>query len=123
MSEDVQRTLPLEDLPLVNLFGEQDRHLRAIEKRFGVTLVVRDGQLAIRGGEACVADAMRLLEHLITRVRAGETIVGPSLGERNFRSRRGMTTVCLIADGALPIAHPPLIADSSVIVSPSRSSA
>jgi phosphate starvation-inducible PhoH-like protein len=80
MSEDVQRTLPLEDLPLVNLFGEQDRHLRAIEKRFGVTLVVRNGQLAVRGGEACVAEAIRLLEHLITRVRAGETIDGEDLG-------------------------------------------
>ncbi len=74
MSEETQRILALEDLPLVNLFGEQDCHLRAIEGRFGIRLVARNGQLSVRGAPAEVDGAVRLLEHLLERVRRGETI-------------------------------------------------
>ncbi|MCK4412173.1 MAG: PhoH family protein [Candidatus Eisenbacteria sp.] len=89
MSEDVQRTLPLADLPLVNLFGEKDCHLRAIETRFGVRIVARNGQLAISGAEAPVAGAARLLEHLIGRVRGGETIDAEDLGYAFSQVERG----------------------------------
>jgi len=80
MSEEIQRILTLEGLPLVNLFGEHDCHLRTIEGRFGVRIVARNGQLSVRGREAGVAATIRLLEHLIERVRRGETLDGEDLG-------------------------------------------
>lgn len=80
MDADTQRTLALDDLPQVNLFGEQDRHLRAIERRCGVHLTARNGQLTVRGPAAAVALAVPLIEHLAARVRAGETISAEDLG-------------------------------------------
>lgn len=80
MSTETQRTLPLEDLPLVNLFGEKDRHLRTLEERFGVRLVPRNGRLIISGPREGVATVSVLLEHLIDRVRRGEAITSDDLG-------------------------------------------
>lgn len=79
MSEEAQRTLSIEDLTPINLFGERDRHLRAIEKRFRVTVLARDGQLVISGPPEACAAAGELLEHLATRVRSGETISAQEL--------------------------------------------
>ena len=74
MSEELQRTLSLEGLSLVDLFGEQDCHLRSLEERFGVLLVPRNGQLLIRGPLPSITGVMPLLEHLCERVRGGEVI-------------------------------------------------
>jgi len=76
MSEEFHRSLSLGDLPLVNLFGEKDCHLRAIESRLGVRIVARNGQLSVRGPETEVATAAALLEQLVERVRRGETLDG-----------------------------------------------
>ena len=80
MSEEFQRILSLGDLPLVNLFGEKDCHLRAIETRLGVRIVARNGHLSVRGTEAGVASAAALLEQLAERVRRGETIEDEDIG-------------------------------------------
>ena len=74
MSEEPQRTLALDGLSALVLFGERDCHLRSIEKRFGVRLVLRDGQLAVYGPHAQATAAVLVLEHLIDRVRRGEAI-------------------------------------------------
>ncbi|MCK4303173.1 MAG: PhoH family protein [Candidatus Eisenbacteria sp.] len=79
MSEESQRILPLEGLSLVELFGEKDRHLRALERRFGVRLVARDAQLIISGSQVRVDDSMRVLEHLVDRVRRGDAITQEDL--------------------------------------------
>jgi len=71
MDTEKPATLSIADLPLVELFGEQDRHLRTIESRFGVHLTARDGHLQIRGPEAAVAAVRPLMEHLVERVRRG----------------------------------------------------
>lgn len=80
MGEDIQRTLSLNDLPLVDLFGEQDCHLRAIEKHFAVRLVAREGHLALHGSPDSVSAAVRLLEHLIEGVRRGAAVTAEDLG-------------------------------------------
>ena len=79
MSEESQRTIPLEDLSLLNLFGEKDCHLRALEDRFDVRIVARKGQLTITGRRQAVAGAVRLVEHLIARVRRGQMISSEDL--------------------------------------------
>ena len=79
MAEESQRTISLEDLSLINLFGEQDRHLRTVEDRFGVQIVARDGQLIVAGPSAAVREAARLIEHLIARVRRGAVITAEDL--------------------------------------------
>ncbi len=79
MSEESQRTLSLEGLSLVDLFGEQDCHLRSLEERFGVRLVPRNGQLLIRGPLPSITGVMPLLEHLCERVRGGEVITAEDL--------------------------------------------
>jgi phosphate starvation-inducible PhoH-like protein len=80
MDEEILRTLPLNDLAWVDLFGEQDRHLRAIEQRFGVRLLSRGGQLTVRGPQAAVDAVAALLTHLAERVRHGEAITDEDLG-------------------------------------------
>jgi phosphate starvation-inducible PhoH-like protein len=74
MSEEPLRTLSIEGLAALDLFGERDCHLRALEERFGVRLVVRDGHLAIYGSQPQADEAALLLEHLIERVQRGEAI-------------------------------------------------
>ncbi len=80
MDEETLRSLPLDDLAWVELFGEQDRHLRAIEQRFGVRLLSRGGRLNVRGPQAAVDAVAALLTHLAERVRRGEAITDDDLG-------------------------------------------
>ncbi len=79
MAGQQQQALSIKDLALVNLFGEQDRHARAVEERFGVRLVARNGELMVTGEGAPVEQAVALLTHLIERVRQGETICAEDL--------------------------------------------
>ncbi len=74
MSEEPLRTLSIEGLAALDLFGERDCHLRALEERFGVRLVVRNGHLAIYGSRPQADAAAALIEHLIERVQRGEAI-------------------------------------------------
>jgi phosphate starvation-inducible protein PhoH and related proteins len=74
MEEDNQRTLSIEDISLIHLFGEQDSHQRSLEQRFDIQLIPRDGQLRILGDAEKVAAIAPLLEHLIERIRSGEVI-------------------------------------------------
>ncbi len=79
MSGEPLRTLSIDGLSALDLFGERDRHLRALEKRFDVRLVLRDSQLGIYGSPSQVEAAAGLLEHLIERVRRGEAISADDL--------------------------------------------
>lgn len=74
MADEQERALSIEGLSLVHLFGEKDRHLRAVEKRFGVRVVARNGQLLLSGPSAGVEVAEPLLVHLIARVQDGDAI-------------------------------------------------
>lgn len=79
MTAESQRIVELQDLSLVSLFGERDRHLRTLETRFGVRIIARNGQLMISGPSAAVDDAARLIESLAARVRNGDVITPEDL--------------------------------------------
>ena len=74
MAEETQRTVPLDGIELLHLFGRADSNLRAIEQRFRVAMVVRNGNLTVRGGESAVVSAVEVIRLLAERARAGNVI-------------------------------------------------
>lgn len=65
---------------VTELFGSFDENIRLIEQTYGVTLVMRDSELKISGGEEQVDRATRTLRSLITLIGSGE-----ALTEQNVR--------------------------------------
>src|SRR3989338_4871537 len=53
------------------LFGKHDQYLRRIEQALGVSVVLRNSQLKISGGEEPVAKTMKLFDDLLVVVRSG----------------------------------------------------
>jgi phosphate starvation-inducible PhoH-like protein len=56
------------------LLGNHDKNLRAIERELDVALVVRNGELTVKGEEADVASAASLVERLVAAVRDGRAV-------------------------------------------------
>lgn len=63
--------VPLSDIDPLELFGDRDRNLRAIEAYFGVTSAVRNGELMLRGEAPALDAAKTLVTSLVDRVRSG----------------------------------------------------
>ncbi len=59
---------------LIDLCGEHDRHLAAIEDRLGVQILRRGNRLAVIGEDEPAADAARVLQALYARLEAGRTV-------------------------------------------------
>ncbi len=59
---------------LIDLCGEHDRHLAAIEDRLGVQILRRGNRLAVIGEDEPAADAARVLQALSARLEAGRTV-------------------------------------------------
>lgn len=74
MAEEFQQTLSLEGLDPLHLLGQADANLRAVENRFGVTAVLRNGGLTVRGERSAVDGALEVLRLLAERVRAGNVV-------------------------------------------------
>jgi phosphate starvation-inducible protein PhoH and related proteins len=74
MAEEFQQTLSLEGLDPLHLLGQADSNLRAIENRFGVAAVLRNGGLTVRGERSAVEGALEVLRLLTERVRAGNVV-------------------------------------------------
>ncbi len=74
MAEESQQVLSLEGLDPLHLLGQADANLRAVENRFGVSTVLRNGTLSVRGAPAAVSGAMDVLKLLADRVRAGHVV-------------------------------------------------
>ncbi|MGK7346122.1 MAG: PhoH family protein [Candidatus Nitrospinota bacterium M3_3B_026] len=67
--------LALESGPaLQDIAGVGDRNLRRIEKWFGVSIVVRGGQIHVRGGEESVRHVESLLSQLFELFEAGQDL-------------------------------------------------
>ena len=64
----------------VNIFGSFDENIRLLEKEFEVTVVNREGELRVEGGEENVSLAARAVQALLTLSSRGEII-----GEQNVR--------------------------------------
>lgn len=61
---------------LMAVFGTCDQHLRKIREALGVSVSVRDGRIHVRGEQAAVATATRVLEQLRGRAQRNETVDG-----------------------------------------------
>jgi phosphate starvation-inducible protein PhoH and related proteins len=73
MSEETQ-SIPLQGIELLHLFGQADSNLRAIEQRFRVATVVRNGNLSVRGEASAVASAVEAIRVLSERARSGHLV-------------------------------------------------
>ncbi|MDR1727039.1 MAG: PhoH family protein [Acidobacteriota bacterium] len=73
------RKILLSDRSLQLLFGPLDENVRFMEKLFDVTMQVRDGVLALDGGEAAVASLERVLADFSDLADAGHAMPGGDL--------------------------------------------
>ncbi len=65
------QAIRLDGVDQLALFGTQDKNLKLIENLSGTRMVVREGELRVRGGDHAVARATGLIEHLIELVQTG----------------------------------------------------
>ena len=65
---------------VVNLFGSFDENIRLLEHEFEVTVVNREGELRVEGGEENVSLACKSIQALLTLSSSGEV-----LNEQNVR--------------------------------------
>ncbi len=65
------QAIRLDGVDQLALFGTQDKNLKLIENLSGTRMVVREGELRVRGGDRAVARATGLIEHLIELVQTG----------------------------------------------------
>ena len=61
-------------IPMVALLGPGDEHLNIIERAFKADIHVRGNQITLRGDQAEVALAERLVDELVTIIRTGQGI-------------------------------------------------
>ncbi|PSK84136.1 phosphate starvation-inducible protein PhoH [Limimaricola soesokkakensis] len=59
---------------LIDLCGEHDRHIAAIEERLGVQILRRGNRLSVIGEDEAGADAARVLRALYARLEAGRAV-------------------------------------------------
>ena len=50
---ETTRTVAVEDLDPLSLFGRNDANLRLVERSYPVQLTYRDGKIAVRGEPSC----------------------------------------------------------------------
>ncbi len=74
MTEETQQSFSLEGLEPLDLFGQADENLRAIESHLGVRLVMRNTALHVRGEPISVARAVETLRFLADRARGGHVV-------------------------------------------------
>lgn len=66
--------IAVSDIDPLNLVGEGDRNLRAIESHFGVSSVFRNGELLLFGSGDATRAASEILTFLVAEVRTGRVI-------------------------------------------------
>ena len=59
---------------IANVFGEFDSHVKRIEKTMKVTMIVREDQLKIIGGESSVHKTIEIINSLIALAKRGNQI-------------------------------------------------
>jgi phosphate starvation-inducible PhoH-like protein len=74
MQEETQQSIQLDGVEPLHLLGRADQNLRSIEGRFGVSIVLRNGALHIRGPNAAVDQSMHVLRLLMERARGGRVV-------------------------------------------------
>ncbi|HKW50291.1 MAG TPA: PhoH family protein, partial [Candidatus Eisenbacteria bacterium] len=71
---ETTRTVAVEDLDPLSLFGRNDANLRLVERSYPVHLTYRDGKIAVRGEPATVDEVSSILGALADLVRRGAVL-------------------------------------------------
>jgi phosphate starvation-inducible protein PhoH and related proteins len=71
---ETTRTVAVEDLDPLSLFGRNDANLRLVERSYSVSLTYRDGKIAVRGEPATVDEVSSILGALADLVRRGAVL-------------------------------------------------
>ena len=72
--DETTRTVAVEDLDPLSLFGRNDANLRLVERSYPVRLTYRDGKIAVRGEPATVDEVSSILAALADLVRRGAVL-------------------------------------------------
>ncbi|WP_138934373.1 PhoH family protein [Roseovarius arcticus] len=84
-----QQTVEFPDnILLIDLCGEHDRHLAKIENALSVQILRRGNLLAVHGDEAEVADAVQVLKSLYLRLEGGKEVTDGDI-DRELRMGSG----------------------------------
>lgn len=76
----IESGIQIDDMEkIMNLFGDYDQNLKAIEEEFKVDIIVREGDLKIIGEEKAVGMVRKTLDILLKKQEAGEVITGHSV--------------------------------------------
>ena len=73
-TEDTTRSVGIQDVDPLSLFGKNDANLRLVERSYPVQLTYRDGQIAVRGDSAAVDEVSGILSALADLVRKGAVL-------------------------------------------------
>ena len=95
-----ERTMELADSVAVELAGEQDRVLRALEDRLQLSLDLRGNRLTLSGGQGQVASGATVIEELAVLVQAGREL-GPATVEAVASAVEGRQPVSGILDDVI----------------------
>jgi phosphate starvation-inducible PhoH-like protein len=71
---ETTRTVAVEDLDPLSLFGRNDANLRLVERSYPVHLTFRDGKIAVRGEPSTVDEVSSILAALADLVRRGAVL-------------------------------------------------
>ena len=72
MENQIELDIPVEHEQ--NIFGQLDKYLRKIEKTLGVTVILRDGSVLVKGNERALEQAEHVFRELLSLSERGETI-------------------------------------------------
>jgi phosphate starvation-inducible protein PhoH and related proteins len=98
---DIEKRLRLNGTNPVVLFGFNDAHLRIIEERLGATIIARGDSIVIRGDDAAVDQAEKVIKELIFIVNKTD-----SLTERDV-----ITVIDLLIEGSVQEIAPEEVDD------------
>jgi len=71
---ETTRTVPLDSVDPLALFGRNDANLRLLERSYPVSLTYRDGKIAVRGEGPAVDEVSAILASLADLVRRGAVL-------------------------------------------------
>ncbi|MGH7680693.1 MAG: PhoH family protein [Candidatus Eiseniibacteriota bacterium] len=72
--DETTRTIPVEDLDPLSLFGRNDANLRLVERSYPVQLTYRDGKINVKGNPASVDEVSSIMNALADLVRKGAVL-------------------------------------------------
>jgi phosphate starvation-inducible PhoH-like protein len=72
--DETTRSVPVENLDPLSLFGRNDANLRLVERSYPVQLTFRDGKISVRGEPSTVDEVSSILSAMVELVRKGAVL-------------------------------------------------